>query len=118
MIDSALVLVLLLVGAWGVATRRNLVKKVMALGILTTAIVALFVTLGSTIGITAPIILEGTAETVDPLPQALMLTAIVVGVCVTALALVLVERLHRRTGSTSIAAIERRDGDREEDRGG
>jgi len=45
---------------------------------------------------------------VDPLPQALMLTAIVVGVAVTALALVLAVRLHERFGTLDSREIEKR----------
>jgi multicomponent Na+:H+ antiporter subunit C len=44
---------------------------------------------------------------VDPLPQALMLTAIVVGVCIVALALALVHRLYRRFETLDIREIER-----------
>jgi multicomponent Na+:H+ antiporter subunit C len=45
---------------------------------------------------------------VDPLPQALMLTAIVVGVCVMALALVLVYRLYARFRTLDVREIEQR----------
>ena len=97
---------LFLVGIWGVTVKPNLVKKVMALSIANSAIVLLFVYYGSLSGTTAPIIgAEGTM--VDPLPQALMLTAIVVGICAVALALVLVYSLHRRYGTLDIRAIEK-----------
>ncbi len=45
---------------------------------------------------------------VDPVPQALMLTAIVIGVCVTALALALAVRLYKATGSLEIDTISER----------
>jgi multicomponent Na+:H+ antiporter subunit C len=45
---------------------------------------------------------------VDPVPQALMLTAIVIGVCINALALALAYRLHTATGSFNIETIYQR----------
>jgi multicomponent Na+:H+ antiporter subunit C len=96
-----------LTGLWGVVNRANMVKKVIGLSIANSAIILLFVYYGSFSGDTAPI--EGTGEVmVDPLPQALMLTAIVVGVCVMALALVLVYRLYRKMGTLDIREVERR----------
>mgnify|MGYP001100312548 CR=1 FL=1 len=97
---------LFLVGIWGVVTKHNLIKKVMALSIANSAIVLFFVYYGSRSGTTAPI--SGTEERmVDPLPQALMLTAIVVGICVVALALALVYRLYIRHRTLDVRLIER-----------
>ena len=94
-------------GGWGVVRKRNMVKKVMALNIANSAIIILFIYYGSLSGTTAPI--AGTAETmVDPLPQALMLTAIVVGICVIALAVALVYRLYVTYGTLDMREIERR----------
>lgn len=94
-----------LVGLWGVVNRANMIKKVMALSIANSAVILLFVYYGSLSGDTAPI--EGSGGTmVDPLPQALMLTAIVVGVCVMAMALVLVYRLYRKYGTLDMREVE------------
>ncbi len=100
-----LLAILFAVGLWGVVARRHLVKKVFGLTIMNSAIVILFVEAGSRIGTQAPIMEEGVSNVVDPVPQALMLTAVVVGVCVTALALALAYRIHRATGSLDIEAI-------------
>lgn len=96
-----------LIGLWGLLAKPNLIKKVMALGFANSAVVLFFVYFGSRSGETAPILGAGDRAMVDPLPQALMLTAIVVGICVVALALVLVVRIYRKTGSLDIRAIER-----------
>lgn len=96
-----------LVGLWGLLARRNLIKKVMALNIASTAIVLFFVYYGSLSGSTAPIVTESSEPMVDPVPQALMLTAIVVGVCVVALGLALVYRLYQRFKTLDLPAIER-----------
>ena len=97
---------LFLVGLWGLTTKANLIKKIMALSICNSAVVLLFVYHGSLSGNTAPIL--GTQEAmVDPLPQALMLTAIVVGICVVALAVVLVYRIYIVHKTLDIRVIEK-----------
>ena len=97
---------LFLVGLWGLTTKANLIKKIMALSICNSAVVLLFVYHGSLSGSTAPIL--GTQEAmVDPVPQALMLTAIVVGICVVALALVLVYRIYLVHKTLDIRVIEK-----------
>ena len=107
MIARLLILCLFLTGLVGVVTRRNLVKKAYALAIMNSAVVILFVLEGSRIGAEAPI-RGGPAEAfVDPVPHALMLTAIVVGVCVSALALALAYRLFRIYGTLDSDELKR-----------
>ncbi len=96
-----------LVGLGGIFTNRRAVGKVIALNILNSALVLFFILLGSSAGDSAPILFRGDEAAVDPLVQALMLTAIVVGVCVTALLLVLIQRLYDATGTTDVDEIER-----------
>jgi multicomponent Na+:H+ antiporter subunit C len=107
-----LIVLVFVVGLWGVLTKPNIIKKIVALNITNGAIVMFFVHHGSRIGTTAPITGEAAAavETtamVDPLPQALMLTAIVVGICIIALGLALAVLIYRRFGSLDIRSIER-----------
>ncbi|MBD3305017.1 Na+/H+ antiporter subunit C, partial [candidate division KSB3 bacterium] len=90
MLTGYLILAFFLLGVWGLLSRRNLIKKVIALYITNSSIVIMFVYLGSLSGTTAPILVGETHDIVDPVPQALMLTAIVVGICLTSLALALV----------------------------
>lgn len=94
MIARALILCLFITGIAGLTTRRNLVKKAYALSIMNSAVVLLFVLEGSGIGDKAPLLGGSPGAFVDPVPQALMLTAIVVGVCVSALALTIAYRLY------------------------
>jgi len=103
-----LILALMVVGVWGLIRKRNLIKKVIALSIINSAIVMLFLHGGSFSGQNAPILLGGTTDIVDPVPQALMLTAIVVGICLTALALVLVYQMYQRYHTLDITKIEAR----------
>ncbi|GAB1483730.1 NADH-quinone oxidoreductase subunit K [Treponema sp.] len=107
MVERALILILFLLGFYGLIARRNLIKKVYALAIQSAAIVLLFVLEGSRVGSIAPLLdlrVKGSTF-VDPLPQALMLTAIVVGVCVSALALSLAYRLYLLYGTLDIEEL-------------
>jgi multicomponent Na+:H+ antiporter subunit C len=103
-----LILALLLLGLWGLLQKRNLIKKVIALNIMNSAVIVFFLYEGegSIPGKSAPILVDGVTNIVDPLPQALMLTAIVVGVCITALALVLVYLMYQRYHTLDITNIE------------
>jgi multicomponent Na+:H+ antiporter subunit C len=98
---------LFLIGLWGLLGKRNLIKKVIAISISNSAVVLFFVYYGSLSGTTAPIVGDRVPRMVDPLPQALMLTAIVVGICVIALALAIVTRIYTRTGTLDMRRIER-----------
>ncbi len=103
-----LVLTLLAIGLYGVLARDNLVKKIIGLTIFSTAIYLFFIEGSVQVDATVPILdARGTdpALYVDPLPHLLILTAIVVGVGVTGVALALVIRLYRVYGSLSEADI-------------
>jgi multicomponent Na+:H+ antiporter subunit C len=105
-----LVLTLLAIGLYGVLARDNLVKKVIGLTIFSTAIYLFFIEGSVQLGGTLPIIDERGSDPalyVDPLPHLLILTAIVVGVGVTGVALALIVRLYRRFGSLSELEIAR-----------
>ena len=96
-----------LIGLWGVIAQNNLVKKVLGLSIANSAIIMLFVYYASLSGSGAPI-MDAPGVPVDPIPHALMLTAIVVGICIVALALVLIYVLYQRYGTLDMDEIERR----------
>lgn len=108
MIERILILLLFLVGFTGILAQKNIIKKIFGLTIINSASVLLFVVEGARIGSQAPIMEKGISDVVDPIPQALMLTAIVIGVCVTALSLALAFRLYKAAGSFDIDEIRRR----------
>ena len=103
---AALILLLILTGVAGMILADNLIKKIMSLSILNSALVILFVWAGSLAGSEAPILLAGVRDIVDPLPQAVMLTAIVIGICVTAVALAFVLRIYDHYGTVSRRRLE------------
>lgn len=105
-----LVLTLLAIGMYGVLARDNLVKKVIGLSIFSTATFLFFIEGSVQDGATMPILDERGTDPllyVDPLPHLLILTAIVVGVGVTGVALALIVRLYGRFGSLSETEIAR-----------
>lgn len=92
------------VGLHGMVFRPNLLRKLMGLNILQVSVIAFYLLLAFKRGAHPPILDGGAAEAgrfMNPLPHALMLTAIVVGVSTTGLALALVIRIHRLFGTLS-----------------
>jgi multicomponent Na+:H+ antiporter subunit C len=97
--------ILILVGLWGVLARPNLFKIAVAFCVLETGVNMLILSVGYIRGRTAPIFDDGAltaARMTDPVPQALVLTAIVIGLAVTALMLSYAVRLRTSGGASSI----------------
>ena len=103
------VVALVMLGLYVVMANQNLVKKVIGLNIFQAAVFILYISFAKLEGGTAPIVAEGFDRYDNPLPHVLILTAIVVGVATTAVALALVVRVQRAYGTIEedeIAAIE------------
>ena len=105
-----IVIALMMAGLYILMARYNLVKKIMGLAMFQTSIFYLYITLGKVEGGTAPIFYgEGEVVYSNPLPHVLILTAIVVGVATSAVALALIVRIHETFGTIEedeIKAIE------------
>lgn len=99
-----IVIALMMIGLYMVIAQGNLVKKVIGLNIFQTSVFIFYISVGKVEGGSAPILNEGEVLYSNPLPHVLILTAIVVGIATTALALALVIRIKRAYGS-----IEERD---------
>lgn len=99
---------LIVVGLYGLLTNRNLLRMVIGLNIADLGVNLFLVTIGYVDGASAPIFTAdagaGTSM-VDPVPQALVLTAIVIGFGVTALALTLVMRIYASRGTVDTARL-------------
>lgn len=99
--------VLMMIGFYAMIGKRNLVKKLLGMNIFQTAIILFFVSTGVKKGGNIPIVdkyqaLAGgvdAATIVNPLPHVLMLTAIVVGVSVTGVALAVLLRIYKEFGT-------------------
>lgn len=90
---------LLVTGLYGMLGKRNLVKKLIGMNILQAAIILFFVEgstkLGGTVPVIDPQLGTDPAKYVNPLPHVLMLTAIVVSIATTGVALALLLTIYR-----------------------
>ncbi len=109
--SNTVTVILMVLGLYVVLARGNLIKKLIGLSIFQTSVYLLYVGPGKIIGGTAPIISEGFDLYSNPLPQVLMLTAIVVGVATLALGLAITVRIHEAYGTIEEDEILQRDGD-------
>ena len=99
--------VLMIIGFYAMIGKNNLVKKLLGMNIFQTAIILMFISSGVKKGGLIPVLdkqaaLEhgvNSALINNPVPHVLMLTAIVVSVSVTGVALALMQRIHRRYGT-------------------
>lgn len=90
--------ILFLIGFYTMLSHSNLIKKIMGMNIMETAVFLLFISSGYVRGARAPILTSGgeAVAYVNPLPSALILTGIVIAVSTTAFALNLIVSLYRR----------------------
>jgi len=106
---------LILIGFWAMLTRKYLIRIIIGFAIADTGINVLLVAIGYVKGKTAPIIdsavtsakgalagFQAMDKVVDPVPSALVLTAIVIGLAVTALMLAFAIRMYKAKGSLNI----------------
>jgi multicomponent Na+:H+ antiporter subunit C len=92
-------IVLMIAGMYILIARGNLLKKLLGLGVLQSAVYLLYIGPGKLVGGTAPIIAPGREVYSNPLPHVLILTAIVVGVATLALGLAIVVRIREAYGT-------------------
>ena len=101
-------LVLVLVGLWGMLTQRNMIRMIIGFSLTDTGIHMVMVSIGYVTGGTAPIIndavpmADAVNRAVDPVPSALVLTAIVIGLGVTAVMLSFAIRIYKARGTVMI----------------
>lgn len=104
-----LCLALFCVGLYGVLRKRNLVKIIVGLGIMEYSMNLFFVLVGYRFHGRAPIEAadQNILNMVDPLPQALVLTSIVIGLGVTALVISIAIRIYEKYGTFDITKIKK-----------
>jgi len=99
---------LIFIGLFIILVKHNLIKVIIGLGILDTGINLFLIAIGYINNGTAPIFSKpglDVGNMVDPVPQALVLTSIVIGVAILALALSLAIRLYKHYGSLDLRKI-------------
>ncbi len=94
--------ILIMIGFYGMMAKNNLMKKLIGMNIFQWSIILFYISIGSKYGATVPIIDSSlhpairAGDYINPLPHVLMLTAIVVGVATTGIALTLLILIHRK----------------------
>ena len=101
--------VLILMGLYGALTHRDIIRMIIGFTIADAGVNIVLVSVGVIAGRTAPILdviapADAAARIIDPVPQALVLTAIVIGLGITALMLAYAYRLFRFRRSLDISA--------------
>ncbi|MEM1113213.1 MAG: cation:proton antiporter subunit C [Pseudomonadota bacterium] len=93
--------IVLCIGLYTVIAKVNLIKKLIGLSIFQSAVFLMYITMDKVEGGTAPIIQKGVEDQIfsNPLPQVLILTAIVVGVSTLALGLAITVRIKESYGT-------------------
>jgi multicomponent Na+:H+ antiporter subunit C len=94
-----LLVAVMLIGLYTVISHDNLVKKLIGLTVFQVGVFLFFISLGKVDGGTAPIIAADAETYSHPLPQVLILTAIVVGVATLAVGLALTVRIFEAYGT-------------------
>lgn len=96
--------ILFLIGIYGVLTRRNIIKIVISLTIIEVSLFMFLTVIGYVDTGDAPIMIRGEEQLafVDPLPQAMVLTAIVIGLATNSMLLAMSIRLFRKYGTFDI----------------
>jgi len=108
--------VLLLVGIYGVLTKRDLIKMILSLGIMGYAANLMIILFAYKDGAMYAILTKGAdpqqvvQQMVDPLPQALILTSIVIELGITAMLVALAIRLYEKYKTFDITKIRRLSG--------
>ena len=102
---------LVALGLYCIVTKYNLIKTVIGLNIMDYGVNLLIIAVGHNPGGTAPIFTPGELNPssffFDPIPQALTLTSIVIGACVSAMSLALVIKLYESYGTLDTREIRR-----------
>jgi multicomponent Na+:H+ antiporter subunit C len=99
--------ILIMIGFYGMMVKNNLMKKLIGMNIFQWSIILFFISIGAKKGATIPIIeTHGVlthavmaADYINPLPHVLMLTAIVVAVATTGIALALLIIIYQKYGT-------------------
>lgn len=97
---------LFLIGFYGLLARRNIIKSIIALGIIQSAIILFFLDIHHSAEQNPPIGIVTHAA--DPLPQGLMITAVIIGISVTAVSLTMFITLYHRYGTTNWLRLKKR----------
>ncbi|MBU0898927.1 MAG: cation:proton antiporter subunit C [Nanoarchaeota archaeon] len=103
-------MLLLIIGAYTLVMKDNLIKKIMGLSVFSSGIHIFLISLGYRAGGIPPLLTnlnfnQISAIMVDPLPQALVLTSIVINLSITAFAMAIIVDVYREFGTLNIKKL-------------
>ena len=108
LIFEAFIFSTILCGFLGIIFKRNLIMKIFAMDVMSTGVIAFYVFIAARGGVVTPIVLDSKPQAyADPVPQAVILTAIVIGLSIQALMLACVMKLARKYPRLESREIER-----------
>lgn len=108
--DLAIALAIIGVALYGICMSDNIIKTIICFNIVQASVILLFIVLAGQTGEAIPIITDIIQDMVDPLPQALMITAIVISASITALALMFSVKLFHYYGTLNWHELSVKDG--------
>ncbi len=101
--------IVILIGVFGLATSKNIIKSIFCVSIIEVGTILLFLNFGMYEGGSIPILNSIGIEIVDPLPQAIMITTIIIGSTITSLGLMLSVKIFHHYGSIEWKTVLKRD---------
>ncbi|MDJ0647600.1 MAG: cation:proton antiporter subunit C [Xenococcaceae cyanobacterium MO_188.B19] len=105
---EACVFITILFGFFGIIFKKNLMMKIISMDVMSTGVIAYYVLVASRNGWFTPIVDSSkTVAYADPVPQAVILTAIVIGFSILALMLVAAMKLAKDNPTLESSAIEK-----------
>ena len=110
MLIYSMCLAVILLGVYCIVSKKNLIKIIIGVAIMEYGVNLMLIMIGYKKSGVVPIVREGVYNLdrfVDPLPQALVLTSIVIGLGVTAMIVAIALRLYERYGTFDISEIRR-----------
>jgi len=108
---GASVLATIIIGFLALIYKRNLLMKIIAMDVISTGVIAYYCLIAARTGVSTPIVgaevSSGFIHYADPLPQAVILTAIVIGFSTQILMLVIVMKLAKENPTLEVTAVEK-----------
>jgi len=100
-------IIMFFIAFFGLITGKSVIKGIISIVIMEIAVIMFFLSIGFSRGILPPIG-DVTGNVADPLPQALVITAIIIGVSVTAVNLTMLIALYRKLKTTEWDILRKR----------
>ena len=97
---------------YGLITSKNIIKSIVFVGIKETAVIMFFLRIGYQTGVLPPIGTDLPYYVADPLPQALMITAVVIGLTSTAVNIIMFITLFRQYGTANWDTLKKIDAEK------